>query len=325
MTTDLSNKVLCVNLKTSCLGVSFVDGYLTEALEVKTGAKPGKTKGSKKILGDGIKPIRSLLRTLRNYVKEQTLPGISEDLRIVTPTILQQIRAEVTKTEEAIANEVARFSDQVAWVNPVTGETSILSRWESLIKQDEIDLDKAFDPTDYPPLENLSASFTVRLTTCDLPSGDYFRVEGLTEEAVAKLKKEHADTMERVKTAAKNEVHKKLAELIGRIAENLDQPDIKRLHDTTFTNLHDYLAKVPDLNITNDPALEAIRVEALSKLNYTMTQVKASETLKEQAAEAAKELAAKLGGGKRRILTAPAAQSPAVEPTSAPSTTDVAA
>jgi hypothetical protein len=305
MTIDLSNKVLCVNLKTSCLGVSFVDGYLTEALEVKTGAKPGKTKGSKKILGDGIKPIRSLLRGLRTYVKEQTLPGISEDLRIVTPTILQQIRDEVTKTEDLIAQEVARFSDSTAWVNPLTGETSILSRWDALIKQDEIDLDKAFDPTDYPPLENLSAEFSVRLTTCDLPSGDYFRVEGLTEEAVAKLKKDHAETMEKVKTAAKNEVHKKLTELIGRIAENLDQPDIKRLHDTTFTNLHEYLAKVPDLNITNDPALEALRVEAMAKLNYTMQQCKASEVLKEQAAEAAKELLATFGGGKRRISVAP--------------------
>jgi hypothetical protein len=39
----------------------------------------------------------------------------------------------------------------------------------------------------------------------------------------------------------------------------------------------------------------------LEKLNYTMSQVKASNILKEQAVEAAKELVAKFGQGTRRI------------------------
>jgi hypothetical protein len=325
-TTPLENKVLCVNLRKTCLGTSFVDGYLTETLEVQTGARNRKVKGSKKILGDGLKAIQTIQRRLGEYVKEQTLPGISADLRIVTPKVLEDIRNEVDKAEVAIAEEVAKLSEPVTWTHPDTGEIFDLTRWAALIRQDEIDLDKAFDPTDYPPIENLEGFFTVRLTVCDLPKGDYFRVEGLTEEAVAKLKEDHAKTLEAVKAAGKNEVHRKLTELIGRIADNLGREDISKLHDTTFTNLQEYLAKVPDLNISGDPQLEALRLEAEAALNYTMAQVKASAVLKEQAAEAAKDILNRFGRGTRRLNLTAAPTPAAIEPSPAASeSNDVAA
>ena len=297
MTSSLASKVLCVNLKKSCLGTSFVDESLTGTLEVQTGAQPGSVKGSKKILGDALKPMRNLLRTAGALVKENSLPGISDDLRIVTPKALDLIRKELAKIEDEIADEVE----------------ILRSQWPQLIEADKIRLDKAFDLSLYPASDELSQYFTVRLTTCDLPQGDYFRVEGLTDESMAKLKEDHAKMIAAVRTAAKNDVHKNLVELIGRIAENLDKPDIGKLHATTFTNLQEYLAKVPDLNITNDPQLEEMRVDALAKLNFTMQQVKASATLKEQAASAAKDILAKFGGGHRKLLLAVEPLTPSAE------------
>lgn len=310
--TDITKKVLCVNLKTSCLGTSFVDDFLTETLEVRTGAKKGKAKGSKKILGDGLKPIRQLIRGLRTYVAEVTLPGISPDLRICTPKVLDEIRAEARRVEDKITEEINALSNHVTWGNPKTAEASSMTKWRSLIEQDRIDLEQAFDEKDYPPIENLSSFFSIRLTTCDLPAGDYFRVEGLTDEAIQQLKADHARIMEQVKSAAKNEVSKKIVEMVQRIADNLSKEDISKLRATTFDNLLEYLAKVPDLNITGDPVLEQMRVEALEKLNYTMAQVKASHVLKEQAAEAAKEFLAAFGQGKRRLAVS-VSESPVIE------------
>jgi hypothetical protein len=290
----LQSKVLCVNLKKSCLGTSFVDKALTVTLETQTGAEEGSVKGSKKILGDALKPMRSLLSSAGKFVRENSLPGISEDLRIVTPSGLSKIHAYLADVEKEMAEEVA----------------DLQARWDTLVEEDRVRLDKAFDANLYPPKENLSTFFSVRLTVCDLPQGDYFRVEGLTDDAVAKLKADHAAMIEQVKSAAKNDLHKQLLTAVTRIAEGLDRDDISKLHNTTFTNLQELLAKVPDLNITNDPMLEELRKQAEASLNYQMEQVKKSSVLKEQAQEAAKAILANFGGGVRRISMASTAAAP---------------
>lgn len=115
---------------------------------------------------------------------------------------------------------------------------------------------------------------------------------------------------EQVKSAAKNDLHKQLLTAVTRIAEGLDKEDISKLHNTTFSNLQELLAKVPDLNITNDPMLEELRKQAEASLNYQMDQVKKSAVLKEQAQEAAKAILATYGGGVRRISMTPSAPSP---------------
>jgi hypothetical protein len=313
---SLSNKVLCINLRTSCLGTSFVDSTLTAHLEHVTGADKKKVKGSKKILGDALKEIQSELRGVKTFAKENSLPGISDDLRIITPKLLDKVRAEVLATEERIQALVAKFSEVVSFT-PATvtdqvdergqrivtlHEPMTMTLWQSLQEQDKIDLKGAFDPHDYPPLENLPQFFSVRLTTCDLPQGDFFRVEGLTDEAVEKLKADHAKMVESISSAARNDVHRKLVEMVNRVAESLAKEDISKLHNTTFTNLLDYLDQVPDLNITNDPHLDAMVREVREKLNFTMAQVKASAVLKEQAAAAAKDILNRFGKSERKVI-----------------------
>jgi|LauGreDrversion4_1035100.scaffolds.fasta_scaffold14851_7 hypothetical protein len=295
----LQSKVLCVNLKKSCLGTSFVDPALTNTLETETGAQEGSVKGSKNILLGALKPMRSLLSSAGKFVRDNSLPGISNDLRIVTPAGLTKITTYLKTAETEMAEEVA----------------DLQASWDALIEADRVRLDKAFDANLYPPKENLAAYFGLRLTVCDLPQGDYFRVEGLTEDAVAKLKADHAAMIDNVKAAAKNDLHKQLLTAVTRIAEGLDKEDISKLHNTTFTNLQELLAKVPDLNITNDPMLEELRKQAEASLNYQMDQVKKSAILKEQAQEAAKAILATYGGGVRRIsMPAPA---PATESSAA--------
>lgn len=311
-TTNLTKKVLCVNLRKTCLGTSFVDRTLTAELEQSTGAAKGKVRGSKKILGDSLKPIQGLLREAGNYVKDHTLPGISDDLRLVTPARLEDIRERIGEIDEKISAEVAKFSEIEPFAPRNTDGTQAyppvsMTRYAALIEQDRLDLKAAFDPHDYPPLENLGHFFTLRLTVCDLPSGDYSRVEGLTEDAIQRMKEDHEKLLATVSAAARNDVHKKLVEMVTRIADNLSKEDISKLHNTTFDNLHEYLEQVPELNITNDPQLEAMRKEALESLNFTMAQVKASAALKEKAAAAAKSILNQFGHSNRKLVFIPPA------------------
>lgn len=286
MSANLSKKVLCVNLKTSCLGSTVTDAELTAGLRNQTGAEDGAVRATKKILEEATKPMRKLRSELRRYLNSVSLPGISDDLRIVTPKRLEEITKKLAEYEAEDAGLVSELAEN----------------YDAHKAKDKARLGTAYDEALYPPVENLPQFFTLRLTVCDLPQGDYFRVEGLTDEAIEKLKQQHEKTMAQVQAAAKNEVHKRFVEMLRRIADNLAKEDISKLHNTTFDNLIEFVDQVPDLNITNDPQLEAMRVEVKEKLNFTMAQVKASAVLKEKAQQAAKEILTKFGGAVRRVI-----------------------
>ncbi len=296
---SLQNKVLCINVRTTCLGSTVTDADLTAGLLAQTNAKKGKLSAKKKILDEGTKPMRQLRGEVNRYIRSVTLPGISEDLRIVTPKRLAEVEKKIKEFQEQDAALVQELADHYA---------------EHKAKDKE-DLGGAYDENLYPPVENLAHFFTIRMTTCDLPSGDYFRVEGLSEEAIQKLKESHAKTLESVASVAQNEVHKKMLDLVSKIADKFSDPDAKRLHDSTLDNLHAYLAEVPDLNVTGDPQLDEMRQAALTKLNFTMEQVRMSTTLKEQAAAAAKEFVETFGHSTRKlnVKIASATEEPASE------------
>ena len=59
-----------------------------------------------------------------------------------------------------------------------------------------------------------------------------------------------------------------------------------------------------ELNVTNDPVIEALRKEAAEKLNLSMETVKASRILKDQAAADAKSMVARFGAVGARKLAA---------------------
>ena len=286
---NISDKILCVGLRTSCLGTTAQDREATAEVVAKYGATTGNMAVTKTILRDALKPAKQRRAKARTWFNSVTLPGISEDLRITTPARLVEIRERIDQF---------RKEDQEGVDNV------LIPNYEVYKDADRPRLGTAYDPNLYPDPLDLQSHFDILLTTTDMPSGDYARIQGLTASAQAKMQEDHQKMLQQIGTAAKNEVMKKLAELVGHIAEKLSNPNAEKFFESTFGNLKDYLAMVPDLNITNDPTLESIRREAVEKLDFSMKQVKDSAFLKEQAAAAAKNLLSRFGaqGGNRKLL-----------------------
>lgn len=285
-----ANKVLCVGLRTSCLGTTAQDQEATEEVLAKNGAQRGSMRVTKTVLADAIKPARKRRATARKWFNSVTLPGVSDDLRITTPARLPEIQAEIARLRQ----------EDEDWLNEV-----LIPNYDVFKQQDRLKLNGAFDPSLYPDPQDLHQHFNILLTVTDMPSGDYARVQGLDAAAKQQMEQQHQKMLQSIGQQARNEVMGKLAKLIGHVAEKLSNPDAKAFHETTFTNLKEYLAIVPDLNITGDPQLEAIRKEAEERLNYSMSMVKQSVFLKEQAATAAKEIMTRFGAiGTGRKLVA---------------------
>jgi hypothetical protein len=238
-------------------------------------------------LKDAIAPFKKLRGEARRFFNSETLPGISEDLRIIPSTRLERMQTKIHELNEKDMELLGK----------------LLTNYAQEIEKDKAAPGDRFDASLYPAPEALGQYFSIQLTICDLPSGDYARISGLNEAAKEQMKKEHDAMLVQVGAAARNDVMKKLTGLIQTVADKLSNPDAKAFHESTFTNLKEYLDMVPDLNVTNDPVLEQLRKEAAEKLNYSMKVVKDSEVLKEQAAASAKDILSRFGAiGKRKMV-----------------------
>lgn len=284
----LDNKVLCAGLRCRALGTSAQDNQVTDDNLARYGAERGKLRTTKTILADAIRPFRKLRNEARKYFNSVTLPGISEDLRITTPARLPDLQKKIA---DYVAKDAALLE-------------TLKIEYEDAKDKDRLALGATYDPGLYPAVEDLANYFSITLAICDMPAGDYARIEGLGAVAQAEMALSHQQMLEQVAREARNEVRGQMTKLIQHIADKLSDPNAVKFHESTFDNLKEYLALVPDLNITNDPTLEAMRKEAQAKLNYSMAAIKDSQFLKAQAAEAAKSILASFGkiGSNRKLV-----------------------
>ena len=197
MNTSFTDKILCVGLRTSCLGTTAQDREATAKVAHDYDAEDGNYSVNKKILRDAIKPARQRRSAVRKWFKSMTLPGISEDLRITTPDQLLKIQEEIARVRDEDAEWLAG---------------TFIPDYAANIDRDRPRLGAGFDPSLYPPVEDLAGHFDILLTVTDMPQGDYARVQGLTTATQAKMKEEHQKMLVSVGNQARNEVFRRLTE-----------------------------------------------------------------------------------------------------------------
>lgn len=285
---NLQSKVLCTGLKTTCLGTNLTDEEVTAEVLQKHSATKGAMRVTKTRLRDAVDPFKKLRAEARRFFNGETLPGISDDLRIIPSTRLQRMQDKIHEFNE---RDLALLGE-------------LRTNYPEEIEKDRAALGDRFDASLYPPVDALGQHFSIQLIVCDLPSGDYERIAGLDDAAKAQMKAEHDAMLVQVGVNARNDVMRKMTGLIQTIAEKMSNPDAKAYHESTFTNLREYLDQVPDLNVTNDPVLEQMRKEAAEQLNFSMKVIKDSDVLKAKAAENAKSILSRFGAMGARKLAA---------------------
>lgn len=286
---SLTNKVLCVGLRTSCFGTSVQDDAATDEVLAKNNAERGTASVKKIRLKTAIDPIRKLQSAARREFNSHTLPGISEDLRIAPTTRLSFLQDRVKWYQDRLTALV----DQ------------LVANYTSYVEEDRRRLNGLFDPALYPSAEQMPTYFSINLTVCDMPRGDYDRIESLSADTIQQMRDEHRAMLDRIGQDARNEVFRKMTQLIQHIADKMGNPEAKKFHESTFDNLKEYLALVPDLNVTGDAVLDNMRKEAAEKLNFSIEAIRQYEYTRERAAASAKEILARYGslGSGRKLMS----------------------
>lgn len=300
----LQSRVLCVSLQTSCLGASVLDKSVTNEVTETKRAATGAYKVHKTRLHKATAPFRKLRNAAGDWLIRQTLPGILKGQRLAPSERIDAIRAKIAeyKAEDAGLLE------------------ELKANYENEIAADRIALADGFDPSLYPPKEELHRYFSFDLQVYDLPSGDFQRIAGLSDEARAQMQRDHQALITQIGTNARVEVLGKMADLVGSLAERLSNPDFKP-NEKTFESLQSYLDQIPALNVTNDPTIAQIAQQAREKLSLNAAALRESNTLKEMAAAEARQVMEAFGEfGRRRLL-----RNKPIEPEAAPVESDAAA
>lgn len=168
----------------------------------------------------------------------------------------------------------------------------LYSQYPQLLAAAPARLGSMYDPNDFPSLADLPSKFDIRLSFKPVPDAQDFRVD-IGDEAAAALRAQlNADIGEKLNGAVKD-CYRRVEKVVSHISSTLHQAD-PRIFDTLVTNAREVIDCLTDLNVTNDPNLEAVRQELAALLPRNATILRADPDRRAEVANDADALLSKL-------------------------------
>lgn len=238
---QLHEKALLVSLNISQWTGRKLDKAATTTVETSYSTQVGVGNYHKRLLpgASELKAIESCASSLRGFYRDNSLPWCADGSRIIAAHYYSEFLAEYRLRKAAFDRAVADFLD----VYPL------------LQAQAAMALGSLYRPAEYPSVGELSHRFNCELSVMPIPAVSDFRVD-LSEAEKA----EFVAKMESVERKAMRECWDRLHATVAKAAATLAAPGAI-FRDSLVSNITEMCAMLPKLNVSDDPALEAMRVE----------------------------------------------------------------
>jgi len=206
---------------------------------------------------DAIDPILTEAGALRSFVKQETLPWRWDGVGLL-PT------ENYLPFMDGWRGRRATFDGAVS---------HLLRRWHIHCAVGQRALGDLAREYDYPSADEVSAKFRVSLEVFPVPDSDDFRAsvsDAEAEEIKQRLEEASVETLK----AAETFLWEQMQECVSHIHERLsaygrDETTGKvvgRFHDTLIGNLRSLVNRLQRLNLSGDPAIEAMRARLEASL-----------------------------------------------------------
>ena len=179
----------------------------------------------------------------RHY--SMTLPWNDNGLRLLPARSLLEYKAEMNKCADEFGLLVDKFLD----------------KYDILVSAAAFKLGTLFDRAEYPLREQVARRFSFDVDFTPLPTAGDFRVD-VENEALAELAQEYDKRMASLLAGALQDAWTRMYVVLARLKDRLtldDEGKRKTFHATTVTNAQELCDTLTQLNVTNDPVLEAAR------------------------------------------------------------------
>ena len=226
-----------------------------------------------------IKKIARIVNDARTYHYAITLPWGDDNSRILPSPLFLKYSAKMRQLETDFQSQVDDFANQ----------------YSTLIANAQNTLGGLFNSRDYPHPGQIKKYYKFKFDILPIQTAADFRVN-LDKSSVETIQKGIEDQMKQNIEAAVSETWKRLHSAIQHMSEKLGEKDAV-FRDSLVGNIKELTDILPDLNITNDPALaetiETARQE-LTKLNPDSLRRNPQE--REEAKKKADDILSKMSG-----------------------------
>lgn len=237
----LSQKALLANLVVSQWTGRKFDKTATGTVEVAHATEKQVGNYSKKLLpgAEELAEIQRLTGAMRVFFHHNTVQWQSDGTRMVKSDIFMEFmdafRVRKVEFEQAVATFIAAYPE--------------------LRERARVKLGNLFRESEYPSVAKLKNAFSCELSFAPVPDIGDFRMELPESE-----KEAFRSRMRETEELAVRDCYNRLSEVVQKAVDRLNAPGAV-FKDTLIENINDMCAMLPKLNVTDDPALEAMRVQ----------------------------------------------------------------
>ncbi len=245
----LHERSMLATLQLSIFSPTKTDRAISQGITHDKRAKSGTLRVVKSLLPiEAIEPVRKIHDELRKYHLKHTLPWGDDNARLLNSAFYLEYQESMRRMTRDAEHLTDRFC----------------SSYDTYVTQARQDLGSAFNDSDYPPRATIRDKFAIKLKFAPVPDAGDFRIS-IQRDAMNELRSNLTRQIEEAEVNARNEVWKRIAEPLVKMAERLADPEAN-FKDSLVGNLAAMVDLVPHLNITGDPQIEAIRQRIKAEL-----------------------------------------------------------
>ena len=276
--TNIKNSAMLVTLSISMFSPKKTDKKVTREVIRDNNASADAGKFVKALLPDeAIEPIRKIASEARDWHYTHSLPWTDTGQRILPTRHYLDYTGKMRDYRVKFSGEVSVF----------------LAEYPQHVEHAKHRLNGMFRVEDYPDAAVIPGKFSFETHYSPVPDSADFRVDVADDEMDA-LRAQVDQRVTDAVNAAQNDLWQRLAEPIGAMVERLGNPDNK-FKDSLVGNIKDIVELIPALNLTGDPKLEELRLQAKAQLtHYAPDYLRDSTTVRAQTAEKARQILANM-------------------------------
>ncbi|MHB1678655.1 MAG: hypothetical protein ACYCSS_14210 [Sulfuriferula sp.] len=274
-TNNLSSKAVLVGIAIHGWQARKYDRKVSLEVAEKHAATQDAGRFNKHLLPGGAESyelVHKKGRELRAFYYENTLPWSKDGQRIL-PTANYEKFSEGVR---ALRREYEMLAREFVREYPMLKEDARLL------------LNGMFQESDYPAPSEMMGKFSVEIETLPLPAAADFRVD-LGNEEVERIQKELQSRLEKEFANANKDLWTRLQNAVDNIVGRLSFPDNK-FHDTLISNLQDLVTLIPNLNVTGDSNLEAVRKRCEALTAHSPNTLRNDTVVRADVAKQAREI-----------------------------------
>ena len=232
-----------------------------------------------------LKDVESMVREMRAYFDNKTLPWDNNGWRIVPASDYEEMMNHLDSMDQ----ELTRLKQNV------------VQNWDRVKEDSEAKLGDLFDESTFPSDAEFQASFQRELEVEPIPDCGHFSAKVLSQ-AQGKIADRLNERVEAQLAAAHDDLWQRLQKHVNHAAERLaaytvdgDGKVTNRLYDSVVTNLRDIVPVARSLNIADDQDLESvIRDIERSLIQYPVSDLKQDDSLRSKIANEASRISSNI-------------------------------